>query len=152
MKHYKYFALILGIAMGSTSLCAVIPEGVARNDALYMLEQMHKGLFALESEFAKMPSDPHSPEWVSDKLKTMALIDVLLRRTLVENAMRKAWPYSIRRIFVEYFINFDADLTDPQTMGFLQLNDQLQYLYLKKTCGLSPQASASAWDNCIFHH
>jgi len=132
MKQYKYFIFILAAVLGSASLGATISEDAARADAIYILQQMHKALYALEDKFSKSPAYPHDPKWVAAKLKAMAVTDQLLRRIFVENAMREAWPYSIRRVWVEYFINFDADLTNLQTLGFLQINDLYQYTYLKQ--------------------
>jgi len=132
MKSYRYFIFILGTVLGASSLSAQLSEGEARAEATFIIQLMHQAIHSWETEFSKVRSDPHSPRWVAAKLKTMVNIDQLIRRVLLENAMRKTWPYSIRRVFVEYFINFDADITYLQTLGFLQLNDYLQYTYLKQ--------------------
>ena len=132
MNLYRYLVLCLAAVVGSANLYGEIPEATARAEATDILQKMHLALYALESEFSKNTADPHSREWVAAKLKIMAVTDQLIRRILVEHAMRKSWPYSVRRAFVEYFINFDMDQTNLQTFGFLQLNDRYQYLYLKQ--------------------
>ena len=132
MKRYLYFIFIWGTVLGTPGLSAETSEKDARAEAVYILQQMHQALYALELKFSKIQVDPHGAEWVAAKIEAMAVIDQLLRRVLMENAMRETWPYTIRRAFVEYFITMDVDITDTDTFGFLQLNDWYQYKYLKQ--------------------
>jgi len=146
MNYCKYYIFIGAMVLGSISLPGVIPEQDARAEATYILQQMNQALYALESDFSKNQAAPHAAEWVAGKIKAMVIIDQLIRRILLENAMRETWPYSVRRVFVEYFINMDADLSDPQTLGFLQINDLYQYQYLKQLMlSSSALSSTGGW-------
>lgn len=116
------------------------------NEAQAVLQKMHTAVVQLDAAFKMQhPENLANPAWIQLKLETMAVIDQLMRRVLVENLLVKDWEPAVKRAFLVFFFNFDAPKLAEAELGYAQRNDLYNYRELKRLLENSPKLTPFGW-------
>ncbi len=115
-------------------------------EAQAILSKMHQAIIVLDKSFKKEhPENLADSEWIQRKLENMVMIDQLMRRVLVENILTKTWDRSVKRAFLIFFFNLDANTLNENTLGYAQRNDLFSYREFKHLLEMSPKLSPYGW-------
>lgn len=141
-----FFLLCFFLLFSSPLALAAQSARQAYNEADAILQKMHLAVVQLDKAFkAQHPENLASRQWIQLKLENMAIIDQLIRRTLMENTVTKDWPLPVKRSFVNFFFNLDARTLHEDTLGYAQRNDLYNYQAFKRLLEGSPKITPYGW-------
>jgi hypothetical protein len=132
-KIYRKLLISLGILLMPITVAFPASDlkdaSESRKEAERILYLMVAAVNQIDKTFNEIPVDVNSKQWVISKLENMALIDQLIRRTLVGEVMTRNWPNSVKRAYINFFYNFDKPNTDEEYLGYAEKQDRYNYMY-----------------------
>lgn len=123
--HLDFGKSILGIAFCFLSIVTLAQDqskydvSMARKEIVLLNKEIRQ----LQAQFKEERPKIQDEDWVESKLENMFKVSFEMRQKVVDNLKKKPWTDEVKKAYLLYYYNYDADINSPKEFGVLQSID-----------------------------